>query len=113
MLPDKLFKGYKKLKSLKLTDKSDAKDFEEYTSVLNDARPVTEEEVAMYKIVRNMFNSNTSKFLSFIRGGKMECLIMWTDSRTITTFMRLRDIAYVKWDKTNSSYTVSKFERRQ
>jgi len=112
MMSSKLYNGYNQLKTLKLTTKSDTKVFSEYTEILNGIRPYTADEVAMYKLVRNMYNADKFKFLNYIRNSKLAYLVLWTDSKSITSEMCLHNVAYVKWDKSTSIYTVSKFVRK-
>jgi hypothetical protein len=79
-------------------------------NILNEAQPKTPEDILLHRFVKGMYNENKYKFLSFIRNANFECLVLWTESRSIVQFLGLRGVAYIKWTGKETLYLISKFQ---
>ena len=78
--------------------------------VLNKSQPTTPEEIILHKFVKGMYNENKRRFLAFIKGSRLESLILWTESRVIVNYLGLRDLVYIKW-KGEELYLVTPFNK--
>ena len=56
-------------------------------------------------MVRFLHNKNPVGFRNMIKGTSAECLIMWTDGRTITNYLRISKVIKLTWK--NNKYTIS------
>jgi hypothetical protein len=112
-LPKTLYVGYNLLKKSRVVVKKavDAEALGYFKHVLNEAHPKQPDELLLFKFVKNMYNSNKKKFLSFIKGTQYECLVLWTESKTITDCLGLRNIVYVKWCGDTQTYDITMFKR--
>jgi hypothetical protein len=117
-LPKSVYTSYSLLKRSRVVLKkdTDCEALQYFQSILNEAQPSTTEDMALYKFVKGMYNENKYKFLSFISNTSYECLVLWTESKTIINTLRLRGVVYIKWSSDTLAYTVSEFispERRE
>ena len=110
-LPKSLYVGYKLLKKSRVVCKKeyDPEALEYFQNVLNEAQPTDPEDIIMCRFVKGMYNEHKHKFLSYIKNTSMECLVLWTESKSIVNTMGLRNNVYVKWTGSNTLYTVAKF----
>ena len=109
-LPKSLYTGYRLLKKSRavVSKQNDKEAITYFQNILNAAQP-KEEDFELYKIVKSMFNENKYKFLKFITDTKFECWVLWTDSRSIINYFKLRGVLYIKWLGKDDLYSVSEF----
>ena len=109
-LPKSLYTGYRLLKKSRAVahKQNDKEAITYFQNILNAAQP-KEEDFELYKIVKSMFNENKYKFLKFITDTKFECWVLWTDSRSIINYFKLRGVLYIKWLGKDDLYSISEF----
>lgn len=111
-LPKTLYVGYNLLKrsrvSVKKENDEDALLY--FQNILNDAQPKTPEDFILHRFVNGMYNENKHRFLSFIKNTNFECLVLWTESRSIVNYLGLRGVVYTKWTGKETMYSVTKFQ---
>lgn len=110
-LPKSVYTSYSLLKRSRVVLKkdTDCEALQYFQNILNEAQPSTTEDMALYKFVKGMYNENKYKFLSFISNTSYECLVLWTESKTIINTLRLRGVVYIKWSSDTLAYSVSEF----
>jgi len=111
-LPRSLYNGYNSLRNSKLVVKRNNDDdaLTYFQNILNNAQPVDYDDVVLYKFVRGLYNENRHKFISFIRNTSFECLIMWTDARSIVNFLGLRWLIRIKWQNEYKTFMVTRVQ---
>ena len=110
--PSSLFRSFKSLSKARLTrnNHTDVTSLQQFQQLLNDAQPKSLEELVLYKFIHGMFLEGRSKFLNYIRHTKMECLVLWTDARSIIRAFELRSIVYIKWVDDTRTYEVDVYK---
>jgi len=104
--PKFLFDGYQKLKACALvsTKKVTPETMKEFEDLLNGCQP--KEKIQEYSLIKDLYNTNRHGYTAFVRGNSMECSLMWTESKTIVNWFRLRNIVYLSYDRTSGQYKV-------
>ena len=109
-LPKTLYVGYNMLKQSRVVTKKETDDEAVgfLQTVLNEAQPKSAEEHTLHRFVKNMYNENKYRFLSFIRNTNFECLVLWTESIAIVNYLGLRGIIYISWTGVETLYSITK-----
>jgi hypothetical protein len=110
-LPRNLYVGYNLLKKSRVVVKrnDDKEALGYFENILNEAQPKTSEDLILHQFVKGMYNENKHRFLSFIKNTSFECMVLWTESRSIVNFLGLRGVVYTKWVNAKASYSVTIF----
>jgi len=111
-LPRTLYVGYNLLKKSRVTVKkeNDEEALRYFQNILNEAQPATPEDIILHRFVKGMYNENKHRFLSFIKNTSFECLVLWTESRSIVNYLGLRGVVYTKWTGKDTLYSVTQFQ---
>jgi hypothetical protein len=111
-LPRTLYVGYNLLKKSRVAVKkeNDEEALSYFQNILNEAQPTTPEDIALHRFVKGMYNENKHRFLSFIKNTSFECLVLWTESRSIVNYLGLRGVVYAKWTGKETLYSVTQFQ---
>jgi len=111
-LPRTLYVGYNLLKKSRVVVKkeNDEEALSYFQNILNEAQPKTSEDITIHRIVKGMYNENKHRFLSFIKNTSFECLVLWTESRSIVNYLGLRGVVYTKWTGKETLYSVTPFQ---
>lgn len=110
-LPRTLYVGYNLLKKSRLVVKkeTDEEALSYFQNILNEAQPNTPEDLILHQLVKGMYNENKHRFLSFIKNTSFECLVLWTESRSIVNYLGLRGVVYTKWTGKETLYSITRF----
>ena len=111
-LPRSLYVGYNLLKKSRVAvrKENDEEALEFFQNILNEAQPSTPEDLLLHKFVKGMYNENKYKFIAFIKNTSHECLVLWTESKSIVNCLGLRGVVYVKWTGKETLYSVSQYQ---
>jgi hypothetical protein len=111
-LPRTLYVGYNLLKKSRVAVKkeNDEEALSYFQNILNEAQPKAPEELILHRFVKGMYNENKHRFLSFIKNTSFECLVLWTESRSIVNYLGLRGVVYTKWTGKETLYSVTQFQ---
>lgn len=111
-LPRTLYVGYNLLKKSRVAVKkeNDEEALSYFQNILNEAQPKTPEDLILHRFVKGMYNENKHRFLSFIKNTSFECLVLWTESRSIVNYLGLRGVVYTKWTGKETLYSVTQFQ---
>jgi hypothetical protein len=111
-LPRTLYVGYNLLKKSRVSVKkeNDEEALSYFQNILNEAQPKTPEDLILHRFVKGMYNENKNRFLSFIKNTSFECLVLWTESRSIVNYLGLRGVVYTKWTGKETLYSVTQFQ---
>ena len=110
-----LYNGYNSLRKSRVVLKRDTDDeaLKYFQKLLNNAQPTGGDDLVVQRFVKSQYNDNKHRYLSFIRNTASECLVLWTESRSIVNFLGLRGLIYIKWDGSTRTYQVTKFKSRE
>jgi len=111
-LPRTLYVGYNLLKKSRVAVKkaNDEDALSYFQNILNEAQPTTPEDIILHRFVKGMYNENKHRFLSFIKNTSFECLVLWTESRSIVNYLGLRGVVYAKWTGKETLYSITQFQ---
>jgi hypothetical protein len=111
-LPRTLYVGYNLLKKSRVAVKkeNDEEALSYFQNILNEAQPKTTEDIVLHRFVKGMYNENKHRFLSFIKNTSFECLVLWTESRSIVNYLGLRGVVYTKWTGKETLYSITQFQ---
>lgn len=111
-LPRTLYVGYNLLKKSRLASKkeNDEEALVYFQNILNEAQPKTPEDIILHRFVKGMYNENKHRFLSFIKNTSFECLVLWTETRSIVNYLGLRGVVYIKWTGNETLYSITQFQ---
>jgi hypothetical protein len=85
----------------------------ELQNLLNETTPLSDVERAQHELVRGMYYSNQTEFVSYVNQPKnrVRALIYWTESKQIARSLGLLGKVHVKWSP-ESGYVVNVFVPR-
>jgi hypothetical protein len=109
-VPHNLQNAFYNLKKSKLVREKivDDNSLNYFESTLNSSLPKNEHDYILYYFIKNLFYNNKQKFYNFVNYSDYDCLILYTDNMHIVKRFNIADLVYIKWDKENKLYTVSK-----
>jgi hypothetical protein len=74
--------------------------------LINDAQPNNEVEEAMRTTIQFLYRRNPAGFYKYLKQTKMPHLVLWTESKKISSHFKLSNLIYIYWN--GSSYECSK-----
>jgi len=115
-LPKRLYQIYRKVCQCNVVRRRNNftdEDLQEFQNLLNEAQPPNDNSIenAYQQMTKFMYYSNPVgfvKYLSDVRN-RVAALILWTESKYITSFFRLTGYVYIHWDKQSKCYIVSRY----
>lgn len=108
--PQNLFENYKAIQRCSLVkNKSDSEEnLKEFETYLNDAQPIDEYSYNLELFTKNLFRGNQENFINTIKGKNSECLILWTESRSIVKLLQLNRCIFIHYNSDTRKYTVTR-----
>jgi hypothetical protein len=81
---------------------------EEFETCLNDAQPQTEMDGMLEMFCKNLYRGKPEAFMNCIKNRNSECLVLWSESKTIVRFFHLFKFIYIHYNKDTRRYKVMK-----
>jgi hypothetical protein len=83
----------------------------ELTKLLNDAQPRNPEEVMARSVITELCNFDRRKSFRFLicRNASYGPLILWTNSKEITSYFKLYGKVYISWNRSMMKYEATPF----
>lgn len=108
ILPSTLYHGFDMLYKSELCQnhRTNEKSLRHFQHILNRTQPSNYEEHTMHRLVYGMYLENPNKFLNYIHGTRLACLVLWTDSESIVRVFNLRQYVHIKRNGKYLSYRV-------
>jgi hypothetical protein len=113
-IPQLLFNAQQQLSKARIVSKKEVDDdsMAHLENILNAAQPVEPEDLAQQRLIKGLYSEDKNAFMRFARGKSFACILLWTESRAITTFLGLKGVVYIRWANDEKMYRVSKFVSR-
>lgn len=111
--PKNLFENFNRIKYCDLVQNKVHTDeaLKEFETCLNDAQPLTEEDLQHELFSKNLYRGKPEMFINLIKNRNSECLILWTESKQIVRFFQLYGFIYIQYNKDTRRYKVLKHRR--
>jgi hypothetical protein len=109
--PSKLFQNYRAIKNCGLikTKIVSEENLNEFEDLLNASQPCLDndsDESIKYNSMKEFYLLNKHKFIDLIRNTKLECLILWTESKSIINWFHLSGIVYLSYNYESKLYSI-------
>lgn len=112
-LPQKLYDTFREMtkSDLVTTQKANPENMLAFQNLLNQASPVTDTETAQRDLIRRMYFSSPSGFMSYVgnRHNQVSALVLWTESKCIARYFNLTGVVHIKWTDETKMYTINPY----